>query len=511
MASFDREMALDIIRNGTEQEVEGLLAGIESALQAKQFGLQFEHGGDGESDAFPVEDVVAEMARSEVTVTHRPGLSLRHSTGDGNGSGGDEEGDSPAETIPRLESVADAEGNVLLEGDNYVWLSVLAQTHAGMVDLIFIDPPYNTGKRDFAYNDKFVDARDAFSHSKWLSFMDRRLRLAKGLLKDDGLLFITIDDHELFYLKVLCDEIFGEAQFAACVPRKNVGSVTTKSDRELMKLHDYILVYRSSPKARFQKVAVGERRYPHEDEHGRYYTVPLQDNGPHGTRTARPNLWYPIYRNEDGSLTLEDNGTEPYWPRKHKGDDGRWMWSKAKFEADGHLLGISDRGTVVIKHYYNPDEDQTKWQRQRAWLDDAPNRLGTNELKDLFGTRPPFAYPKPTALVRWCIGLHPNKDALVLDFFAGSGTTAHAVEDANAADGGRRRWILATNNEGAADGDEQSGIMRAVTKPRIDAVITGLRPDGTRRSDGYDSGYDFFTYELTERDATDGEDGQEPR
>lgn len=197
--------------------------------------------------------------------------------------------------------------NLIIEGDNYHALSVLNYTHTGKIDVIYIDPPYNTGNKDFVYNDKFIDKDDSFRHSKWLSFMSRRLHLAKNLLSNQGIICISIDDNEETYLKVLCDEIFGSNNFIGCAPRKTRGSATTKGFAELQTLGDYLLIYaKSKAELILQKKIVGQKTYPYSDSRGKFYIVPLQDNGPHGTREARPNLWYPIYELDDGSLTYEE-------------------------------------------------------------------------------------------------------------------------------------------------------------------------------------------------------------
>ena len=384
---------------------------------------------------------------------------------------------------------------MLLEGDNYIWLKMLEQTHKGKIDVIYIDPPYNTGNDDFQYNDEFVDVNDQFRHSKWLSFIEPRLRIASNLLNNDGFIAISIDINEVFVLKLLMDDIFGADCFVSMITRRCVGSVTTKSYGQLQNLCDYVLIYKKNVNMLFRKKIIGQRSYPYEDANGRYYTVPLQDNGPHGTRTARPNLWYPIYRNDDGTLALSDNGTEPYLPKKHKGDEGRWMWSKNKFEKDSALLTIGDNGEVLIKHYYDENEDQNKYQKYKAWLDDNGkettkfwNKNGTTEVKNILGSITGFTYPKPVELVKWLTYLHPSDNATILDFFAGSGTTAQAVEELNAEDRGNRNWIICTNNE--------NDICRSVTKPRIDTVITGIRTDGSKYSDGVDSSYAYFQYKM---------------
>ena len=231
----------------------------------------------------------------------------------------------------------------LIIGENYDVLKNLCVTYIdkngkGLIDVIYIDPPYNTEATKTEGNNykeeveasKFI-YRDKFTRDGWLNMMNERLKLARRLLSDTGVIFISIDDSEQAYLKVLCDEIFGEENFVASCPRKTRGSATTKSNAELQKLNDYVLIYfKNKSVSKFNLKIVGVKKYPETDEKGKYYCVPLQDNGPHGTRTARPNLYYSIYQNKNKELNLvkkEDTDIE-FLPLKHKNDDGRWMWSK---------------------------------------------------------------------------------------------------------------------------------------------------------------------------------------
>ena len=381
--------------------------------------------------------------------------------------------------------------NIIIEGDNYHALSVLNYTHAGKIDVIYIDPPYNTGNKDFTYNDKYINSDDLFRHSKWLSFMERRLRLSKNLLSNQGIVCISIDDNEQAYLKVLCDEVFGSNNFIGCSPRKTRGSATTKGFAELQTLGDYLLIYaKNKAELVLQKKIVGQKIYPHSDERGDFYIVPLQDNGPHGTREARPNLWYPIYELDNGDITYEEpkNYKQKILPAKHQNKEGGWMWSKAKFDRDKADLLVKD-GKMWIKHYFNPDEDQNKYQYEKLWLDEFQNAKGTRKLNDVLGRKGAFSNPKPVELVSWCVGLHQNKSAIILDFFAGSGTTGHAVMELNKEDNGHRQFILCTNNE--------NKIAEDVTYPRIKNVINGYAD-----VDGIPANVRYFKTDFVEKDET---------
>lgn len=371
----------------------------------------------------------------------------------------------------------------LIIGENYDALKNLLVAYTdekgkGMVDVIYIDPPYNTEKTKEEGNDYKEDVestkfiyRDKFTRDGWLNMMNERLRLARRLLSDKGVIFVSIDDNEQAYLKVLMDEIFGEENFVSCMPRKTRGSATTKSDAELQNLHDYILLYcKNKLKFSFSKINLGVKKYPYKDDRGEYYVVDLQDNGPHGTRTARPNLYYPIYEREDGTLHLTHDFDSDiiHLPLKHKNDDGCWMWSTKKFDNEKNDLTVINN-TVKIKHYYNKDEDQNKYQRRKTWLDDFQNTNGTIVLGDIL-SKGVFDNPKPVDLIKWCINLCNNKDAIVLDFFAGSGTTGQAVMELNEEDGEKRKFILVTNNE--------NNIAENVTYERLFRVINGKGTKG---------------------------------
>lgn len=378
--------------------------------------------------------------------------------------------------LPVLQEVADRAitkaddqpTNLIIEGDNYHSLSTLNYTHAGKIDVIYIDPPYNTGNKDFIYNDHYVDKEDAFKHSKWLSFMSKRLKLAKQLLTDTGLVFISIDDSEQAHLKLLCDDIFGEVNFVGTAPRKTgAGSAATRSLSELRKLNDYVLIYRKSPQSTFKRKIVGQKEYPFEDEYGKYLLGQFQASGSDATRKARPNMWYPIYVLPSGSLTVIEpkKYTKQILPKEVNGEEGRWLWNKAKFEADNAKLIHFDGEKISRKIYYDPKKDQNIYQVEKAWLEGFMNAKGTTELNEILGKKGVFNNPKPTEMMRHLVNLHPNKDAIVLDFFAGSGTTGQAVVSLNITDDGKRQFILCTNNE--------NNIADNATYQRITKVING--------------------------------------
>lgn len=296
-----------------------------------------------------------------------------------------------------------------------------------------------------------------------------RLYLARQLLTNDGAIFISIGEDEVNNLKLLADNIFGEENFVTICPRKTRGSATTKSDAELQKLNDYVLVYlKDKENSSFKLKIEGQKEYPYEDDRGKYYTVPLQDNGPAGTRTARPNLYYPIYLTQNGSLNLERQNESDieYLPDKHRNDDGRWMWSKEKFLKNNKDLCVS-KEKVCIKHYFNKDEDQNKYMQERNWLDKFQNAKGTNDLNNLFEEKGLFSNPKPVELIEFLINLIADDDSIILDFFGGSGSTAEAVMNSNKKNG-KRKFIIVQLPENLEDN------LKLVGKEAIKQLTTQI-------------------------------------
>lgn len=372
--------------------------------------------------------------------------------------------------------------HVLIEGDNLHALTVLQSTHAGRVDLVYIDPPYNTG-HEFAYNDKIIDENHRWRHSAWLSFMSKRLELAAELLADDGLIIISIDDHEQARLKLLCDQVFGSSNFLVCAPTI-MNLKGNQSEFGFAGTHEYTLVYAKNIElARIGEFAVDEESVLHdweEDEQGMWKRgAGLKATGEDGARERRPNLWFPLYVARDGEYVSPKRVAatdDEVWPTTG-GKQMRWRWS---------IQAVESKSGDLIAAGSSPD--WTIYKKQRPSLGDLPTRKpkstlyspaysstnGTNTLKRIMGDRV-FPNPKPVDLIKDLVAIAATKsDAIVLDFFAGSGTTLHAVAELNAEDGGNRQAILVTNNE--------SGICREVTLPRARAVLTGQWADGETRA-----------------------------
>lgn len=351
--------------------------------------------------------------------------------------------------------------HILIEGDNFHALSVLNYTHENSVDVIFIDPPYNIGNRenrDFRYNDNYVDKEDKFRHSKWLSFMKKRLRLAKDILKDTGLLFITIDDNEVAQLKMLCDKLFGEDNFIMDIVWHSRQSVS--NDAIISLNHNHILFY-ARDKQKLQE-GKNEFRLPTNMD---IFSNP--DNDPNGPWTAdpfdapniRPNLTYPIKNPNTG---------EVYMP-----PPGRcWRTTEDQYLAylRGGQIVFGKNGTTrpQLKRYQR--DTNTRNVTPTSWLDDVGTTTeGSKELKEIFGNIP-FPNPKPTSLIKRLIDLSLRENGVIVDFFAGSGSTGHAVLLMNKESNTSHQFILVTNNE--------KNIMTEVCYPRLKRVMQGYEYQG---------------------------------
>lgn len=349
----------------------------------------------------------------------------------------------------------DAPNHILIEGDNLEALVALTYTHAGKIDVIYIDPPYNTGNRDFIYNDAYVAKEDSFRHSKWVSFMSKRLRIAKSLLSERGVIFISIDDNEYSTLKLLCDEIFSEKSFIANLVWKSKSGgandaryVATDSENILM----YINNDDSFEFGRDSELSV-TTSYNREDENGRYSLDRLdkQSLGYH------ESLDFPIIGPDGREYTVFHRDPE------HK--VARWRWSKDTVRERYDEL-VFENGFVYTKNYESGDAMPRNLLIEERF---GRTRTGKTELFSIIGAND-FDNPKPSKLIGHLLKLYVNKDCTVLDFFAGSGTTLHAVMNVNELDGGHRTCILCTNNE--------NNICSDITYPRAKNVITGYLTNG---------------------------------
>ena len=345
--------------------------------------------------------------------------------------------------------------NLLIRGDNLEVLKHLKNAYTNSVKMIYIDPPYNTGSDGFVYQDdrKFtptelarlanIDEDEAArildftdkgsnSHSAWLTFMYPRLYIARELLKDDGVIFISIDDNEAAQLKLLCDEVFGEGNFVDTLTiKKSANGMGSKDGYSTN--HDFILIYLKEKQNNvFFGITVSEdyiESFNKEDEFGRYKTDGLfRKKGRGARREDSPNCFYPIYADlETGKVYLNQNSKNKLleiFPKLPNGKDGRWIWSPDFANDKLYRLYASPKGTVYVKDYWH-DELREK---PRSILEDSSylTDTATNEIINLFGSKV-FSTPKPISLLIDLIDNCTHINEIILDFFAGSGTTAHAV------------------------------------------------------------------------------------
>lgn len=402
---------------------------------------------------------------------------------------------------------AEAPNHILIEGDNLEALTALSYTHAGMIDVIYIDPPYNTGKTDeFKYNDKYVDATDGYRHSKWLSFMSKRIKIAKQLLKDTGLIFISIDDNEVAQLKCLCDEIFNT--FTDKVRTNCLGVLvwnlgTGTQAGHFTRSHEYVLAYAVN-KDKVSNFTGGSG----EIDHSALKKISKKN----------PPVAYTF---KAGEKFLAPDGTELFdeWggSEKTKLLDGRMVAENGKLKYDVTLEAgfamiqqmktwykgeytIDSKGQHVTEFYFN-GTGVLHYKKERSIInppsvinDCGSTKAGSTELAYILGSSDTFGYPKPTQLIKFLLSLQ-GKDITILDFFAGSGTTLHATMLLNAEDGGHRQCILATNNE--------NGICENVTYERNRRVIQGYTtPRGEEVVGLTHNNLRYYKTQLVSRDKT---------
>lgn len=348
------------------------------------------------------------------------------------------------------------EMNFLVEGDNLAALKLLEKTHRGKIDLIYIDPPYNTGNKDFIYNDSFVDKTDGYRHSKWLSFMEKRLKIARRLMSDRGVIFISIDDNEQAALKLLCDDMFGFGNFMGMITRAT-GTTTGQDTGSLGKACDYVLVYSRHIGYMIGGIPLSEKdleRYDMTDERGKYSILQLRRTGNEDRREDRPTMFFPIEA-PDGTQVY------PYGPT---GYESRWRVGPetvTKMRAENRLYFKRDKNGEWKVYYKFYADGKTK-RPSNLWVDLDGNKKAQKELKGVL-PKTTFETPKPLMLLERIMQIASFPNSTILDFFAGSGTTGHAVMKLNAEDGGKRKFILVTNNE--------NGICEKVTYERLKRVI----------------------------------------
>ena len=473
-----------------------------------------------------------------------------------------------------------------INGENFHALQLLVYLYEGQIDCIYIDPPYNTGARDWKYNNRYVDKKDAWRHSKWLSMMEKRLRLAKRLLKEDGVLICTIDEHEVNHLGMLLERIFRRSLHYMITivinpkgrEKANFAPVEEFALFVVPESEQDVILRAPSDRMSGENGAAEENEIESEegtdstdegsdssstngrkedddfsnDDGWEYRHARRRGGGAESSsyREKRPNQFYPIYIDEDektvvragDSIPLKQvphfkkvKGLRPIWPIDTEGRHRCWGFIPASMQR------MIDEGNVLLGRYHQKRDDWTINYRvpkkntrklKTVWWEKSHDAgtHGTELLKKLLGQQGLFPFPKSVYAVRDCLAavVRNRPNALILDFFAGSGSTFHATCLLNAEDGGTRRTILVTNNEVEEKiarqlqrqdiwrGDpkfEKHGIFDQVTRPRCAAVLTGIRPDGKKVigadingrpfASGFEENIEFFKIDYLDPDEID--------
>jgi adenine-specific DNA-methyltransferase len=408
----------------------------------------------------------------------------------------------------------DTAANLIIEGDNLEVLKLLQKAYLGKIKMIYIDPPYNTGN-DFIYPDNYAESlqtyleytgqvdtegrkfstnteADGRFHSKWLNMMYPRLYLARNLLRDDGVLFVSIDDNEVQNLRRLCDEIFGEDQFLAqIIVQSNKRGQTYK---EIAKTHEYLIVYTKTDDSELNELKKDAGKLPFTDSKGAFDLWELRNRNPKFGRFNRPNLFFPIYvaptlKDECGysrvALSQSAEFTVKVFPLNSEGEEGCWRWGTPKISASDLS---SSTPTVVAKQ--RRDGEWNVYERSRKSTTKAKSiwsetefisEQGTIELGTL-GLADSFDHPKPIALIKKCIQLGSGSDDIILDFFAGSGVLGHAVMELNAQEGDNRRFILVQLPEPTRSKAEDGTLVETPASKAGFASIAKVTEERVRRA-----------------------------
>ena len=412
----------------------------------------------------------------------------------------------------------DATENLYIEGDNLEVLKLLQEAYLGKVKMIYIDPPYNTGN-DFIYADDFMRSQEEENeqmgmydeddnrlfkntdtngrfHSDWCSMMYSRLMLARNLLSDDGIIMVSIDNNESHNLRKICEDVFGASNFVSEIIIQN-NPRGRQSDRFIATAHEYLLCFcKNSSVCVINGMPLSEeqkKEYCYSDENGLYRLLGLRQRGVASLREDRPDMFFPIFVNPDTleiSLIPHDNWNEVI-PKKSDGRDGRWMWGKEKCKTDSsrlvaRLIGRRGEYDIFVKDYLERDGNARTRKFKSIWDDKSlNNQVGTQEVKALL-SGDMMSFPKSRAFIQMICQMGSESNSIIMDFFSGSATTAHAVMQLNAEDGGHRKFIMVQLPEPC---DESSEAYKAgykniceIGKERIrragDQLKSALAKDG---------------------------------
>ena len=441
----------------------------------------------------------------------------------------------------------DSTQNIYIEGENLEVLKLLQKSYHNKIKMIYIDPPYNTGK-DFIYPDDYRDPIQNYFemtgqvdeegrrlgtnneasgryHTNWLNMMYPRLRLARNLLMEQGVIFISIDDNELDNLKKLCNEVFGEENFVAVLP--TVMNLKGNNDQfGFAGTHEYTVVYSKSYNSiefGYLPVDLSQENDWKEDDFGYYKKgANLKATGVNSPREKRPNLYFPLYVTEENEIKLERTSLKDIemFPITD-GKEMSWRWSQAKFKNEPHNLIIErNGGSIAVYKKTRPIDGETPGTKPKTlfYKPEYSSGNGTNEIKDLFGEKV-FSNPKPTSLLSDFIhiGIYPQKNnAVILDFFSGSSTTAHSIMKLNSEDGGKRKYIMVQLPEPTEENSEankagyknicdigKDRIRRAGEKIRSELEesqseqLSLLDPKPSVSSDNLDIGFKVFKLDTS--------------
>ena len=399
--------------------------------------------------------------------------------------------------------------NLIIQGDNLKALKALLPTYGGKIKCIYIDPPYNTGNENWVYNDNVnspmikewmgnvVDKEDMTRHDKWLCMMMPRLKLLRELLSEDGVIFISCDDNESSHLRILLDEIFDSNNFIANITVK-ANPRGRQSDNDIATLHDTLFCYsKNYPYIELNGLPLTKQdidEFDEQDEDGKLWReLGLRQRGSDSLRENRPDMYFPIYVNPDDctvSLSQTKQHMIEVTPKKSDGRDGRWMWG---FDTTGkeikrvyaRLIKKRNEYDIFVKDYLERNDAQRTKKPRSLWLEkDVNTEAGGKLLKQILPNSK-FPYPKPVGLVKQVIQIATDKDSIILDSFAGSGTTAQAVLELNKEDGGNRKFILV----------EQEDYANTITAERVRRVINGV-PTAKNENLKAGTGGTFSYFEL---------------
>lgn len=411
--------------------------------------------------------------------------------------------------------------NLIIEGDNFDALRALRASHKGAIRCIYIDPPYNTGNRDFVYNDRFVDRAHRFRHSLWLEFMYQRLLLAKELLADDGVIFVSIDDNEMFRLGMLMDQVFGEANKIGVAVWKNV---TDNNPSRVVTEHEYLLFYaknKAASSAEWKSADDAKKEAMLKVE-----AAILEENAEQESIQRAYSDWFRVNKDQlspldnykfidkdgiyAGSRSVHNPGKEGYrydviHPLTKQACTQPLMGYRfppetmARLLEEERILFGKDHTKLIELKIYLRD-----YRSKLSSVIDFDGRAGPNELKSVFDDEKVFNNPKPSELIERLLSFVTSKDDLVLDFFGGSGTTAHAISKLNAEDGGSRKFILVSSTEATED-QPGKNLCRDVCAERVRRVQAGYTNAKGLEVDGLGGGFAYLrarrvpTHRMTQK------------